>query len=74
MQKKNNIKFSYENFAHYILFKNLLKYENTKNKVGFPKNLKNYDDYFKQLKELYNLNFKICVVHLKMKIFISIGI
>ena len=59
---KNNIKFSYENFAHYILFKNLLKYENTKNKVSFQKNLKNYDDYFKQLKELYNLNFKICVV------------
>ena len=63
--KKNNIKFSYENFAHYILFKNLLKYENTKNKVSFQKNLKNYDDYFKQLKELYNLNFKICVVHLR---------
>ena len=34
-------------------------------KLVFKKNLKNYDDYFKQLKELYNLNFKICVVHLR---------
>ncbi len=63
--KKNNVEFSYENFAHYILFKRLLKYEFEKNKIDYEKNLNTYLNQFNKLKELYKINGKVCVIHLR---------
>ena len=63
--KETGINFSYENFAHFILFKNLLKSEDIQNKFNLEKNLDNYANYFNKLKELYDLNGKTCVIHLR---------
>ena len=63
--KKNYVNFSYENFAHFILFKELLKSEDAKNKINLEKNLDTHSNYFNKLKELHDLKGKTCVIHLR---------
>jgi len=63
--KNNGINFFYREFAHFILFEKLLKYESLVKKLDFNRNFYGYEDSFLKLKERHKINDKICVIHIR---------